>query len=141
MSYMSPSYVLQTGFDERWSNLAKRYSLYLYREVAWDDGKVRMFYRYTGGVRSCVRDYVANFFLSPHFGRVAQQLPSGIPVLFIPGNAGAAGQVRSIASSATRQYFQRPGVVADEFETGWKRGVKPLDFFACKLPFSLIIMV
>ncbi|KAF4575291.1 GPI inositol deacylase [Pleurotus pulmonarius] len=96
MSYMSPSYVLQTGFDERWSNLAKRYSLYLYREVAWDDGK----------------------------------LPSGIPVLFIPGNAGAAGQVRSIASSATRQYFQRPGVVADEFETGWKRAVKPLDFFA-----------
>ncbi|KAJ8698746.1 GPI inositol deacylase [Pleurotus ostreatus] len=96
MSYMSPSYVLQTGFDKRWSNLAGRYSLYLYREVAWDDGK----------------------------------LPSGIPVLFIPGNAGAAGQVRSIASSATRQYFQRPGVVADEFETGWKRGVKPLDFFA-----------
>lgn len=41
MSYMSPSYVLQTGFDEWWSNLAKRYSLYLYREVAWDDGKVR----------------------------------------------------------------------------------------------------
>ncbi|KAJ8515807.1 hypothetical protein ONZ45_g6816 [Pleurotus djamor] len=96
MSYMSPSYVLQRDFDEKWTSLSKRYSLWLYREVGWEDGK----------------------------------LPGGVPVIFIPGNAGASGQVRSIASSATRQYFSRPGVVAQEFEAGRKRGVKPLDFFA-----------
>jgi len=36
MSWMSPSYVLQTGFDTSWSPLARRYTLWLYREVGWD---------------------------------------------------------------------------------------------------------
>lgn len=49
-----------------------------------------------------------------------------LPVLFLPGNAGSARQVRSIASSATRQYFSSPYVVSDAFES---RGVKPLDIF------------
>ncbi|KAG5648788.1 hypothetical protein DXG03_000137 [Asterophora parasitica] len=51
----------------------------------------------------------------------------GTPVLFIPGNAGSSHQVRSIASSATRQFFASPGVVAPEFAS---RNLKPLDFFA-----------
>jgi glycosylphosphatidylinositol deacylase len=33
MSYMYPSYVLQADFDVSWTPLAKRYSLWLYREV------------------------------------------------------------------------------------------------------------
>jgi hypothetical protein len=33
MSYMWPSYVLQSEFDVAWTPLAKRYSLWLYREV------------------------------------------------------------------------------------------------------------
>jgi hypothetical protein len=33
MSYMYPSYVLQSEFDVTWTPLAKRYSLWLYREV------------------------------------------------------------------------------------------------------------
>lgn len=38
MSYMSPSYVLLTGFNESWTSpsLASRYRLMLYREVGWD---------------------------------------------------------------------------------------------------------
>ncbi|KAG1891025.1 PGAP1-like protein-domain-containing protein [Suillus subluteus] len=51
----------------------------------------------------------------------------GVPVLFIPGNAGSSHQVRSIASSAARQYFSSPFVVSSDF-TG--RGIQSLDFFA-----------
>ena len=38
MSYMSPSYLLQTGFNASWTpaSLASRYRLMLYREVGWD---------------------------------------------------------------------------------------------------------
>ncbi|KAG2349889.1 PGAP1-domain-containing protein [Suillus weaverae] len=51
----------------------------------------------------------------------------GVPVLFIPGNAGSSHQVRSIASSAARQYFSSPFVISGDF-TG--RGIQSLDFFA-----------
>ncbi|KAF9464808.1 GPI-inositol-deacylase [Collybia nuda] len=51
----------------------------------------------------------------------------GVPVLFIPGNAGSSRQVRSIASSAARQFYTSPGTVAPEFAS---RSLKPLDFFA-----------
>lgn len=40
MSWMSPSYVLQTKFDLSWSPLASRYSLWLYREVGWEGNEV-----------------------------------------------------------------------------------------------------
>jgi hypothetical protein len=43
MSFMSPSYILQTGLDTSWTPRAGRYSLWLYREVGWDSNcKVRM---------------------------------------------------------------------------------------------------
>lgn len=35
MSWMSPPYVLQTSFNTTWSPLARRYTLWLYREVGW----------------------------------------------------------------------------------------------------------
>ncbi|KAJ7724850.1 PGAP1-like protein-domain-containing protein [Mycena metata] len=99
MSYMWPSYVLQAEFDARWTPLAKRYSLWLYREV---DGNGR--------------------------GWEGTHVGNGVPVLFIPGNAGSSRQVRSIASSATRQYYDAPYTVALEFKA--RPEVKPLDFFA-----------
>ncbi|EKM59762.1 uncharacterized protein PHACADRAFT_85765 [Phanerochaete carnosa HHB-10118-sp] len=80
MSWMSPSYLLQSGFDRTWTPLAERYSLWLYREVGWEGHELH-----------------------------------GAPVLFIPGNAGSSHQVRSIASSATRQYYSNPHQVAYEF--------------------------
>ncbi|KAJ3503124.1 hypothetical protein NLJ89_g8573 [Agrocybe chaxingu] len=43
------------------------------------------------------------------------------------GNAGSSHQVRSLASSATRQYFSSPYIISHEFDT---RSLKPLDFFA-----------
>lgn len=33
MSWMWPSYVLQSKFDHTWTPLARRYSLWLYREA------------------------------------------------------------------------------------------------------------
>lgn len=41
MSWMSPSYILQTDFNATWTPLASRYSLWLYREVGWDPDTVR----------------------------------------------------------------------------------------------------
>ena len=41
MSYMSPSYILQSGFNASWTSLSGRYSLWLYREVGWDNNQVR----------------------------------------------------------------------------------------------------
>ena len=40
MSFMSPSYILQSGFNASWSNLNGRYSLWLYREVGWENNQV-----------------------------------------------------------------------------------------------------
>ncbi|KAI0701177.1 PGAP1-like protein-domain-containing protein [Cytidiella melzeri] len=92
MSWMSPSYVLQTGFDRSWSPLAGRYSLWLYREVGWEGNE-----------------------------------PDGVPVVFIPGNAGSSHQVRSIASSAARQFYHQPYDISPEFRG---RHLKHLDFYA-----------
>ncbi|OBZ70020.1 GPI inositol-deacylase [Grifola frondosa] len=92
MSWMSPSYVLQSHFDHTWSPLTRRYSLWLYREVGWENTELH-----------------------------------GSPVLFIPGNAGSSHQVRSIASSAARQYYHAPYLVASEFHA---ERYSPLDFFA-----------
>ena len=44
MSYMSPSYLIQSQFDTSWTPLAKRYSLLLYREVGWEDDQVSYFF-------------------------------------------------------------------------------------------------
>jgi glycosylphosphatidylinositol deacylase len=46
-------------------------------------------------------------------------------VIFIPGNAGSFKQVRSIASSASRQYYTENGEVAEGMEN-----MDSLDFFA-----------
>ena len=50
-------------------------------------------------------------------------------MLFIPGNAGSSHQVRSIASSATRQYFTSPYVISPDFSSR-SPASKPLDVFA-----------
>ncbi|PPR02655.1 hypothetical protein CVT24_002138 [Panaeolus cyanescens] len=97
MSYMSPSYVLQTDFNATWTPLAARYSLWLYREVGWDSIP-------TSEIKT-----------------------NSLPVLFIPGNAGSSRQVRSIASSAARQFYSSPGIVSSEFTTP---SSKSLDVYA-----------
>ena len=36
MSWMSPHYILHTAFNKKWTPLASRYSLWLYREMGVD---------------------------------------------------------------------------------------------------------
>ncbi|KAK6463215.1 PGAP1-like protein-domain-containing protein [Scheffersomyces coipomensis] len=76
--YMYPSYARILAFDESHTKFASKYSLYLYREQGKDP----------------VPD--------PDHG---YQKLDGIPVLFIPGNAGSYRQVRSIASESANLYF------------------------------------
>ena len=56
--------------------------------------------------------------------------PSGIPVLFVPGNAGSFRQVRSLAASAARQFFHNPGVPDEAL---LRMGGRSLDFFSGQL--------
>lgn len=91
---MFPSYAKMEGFDERYNKLTKKYHIYLYREQGKD--------------------------LDPlNNGEV--QL-DGIPVLFIPGNAGSFRQGRSIAAAAANLYFDSGSSIQNS-ET------KNLDFF------------
>ena len=96
MSMMAPAYLKLSGFDTEHSRFASKYSLYLYREE---------------GVDSYSQDNIG--------------LGGGVPVLFIPGNAGSYKQVRSLSSEASRYYhnYLRDDQAAKE------RGVSNLDFF------------
>lgn len=76
--YMYPSYARINGFDERYTKLAHKYHLYLYREQGLDK--------------------------EPINGDKVEL--DGIPVLFIPGNAGSFKQVRSIAAEASNLFFE-----------------------------------
>ncbi|SCU77944.1 LAME_0A02762g1_1 [Lachancea meyersii CBS 8951] len=92
--YMYPSYARIDGFDERYTKLAKKYHLYLYREQGKDQGP-----REDGTIQL-----------------------DGIPVLFIPGNAGSFKQARSIAAACAYVYFDEPGSIQNPH-------TKNLDFF------------
>jgi glycosylphosphatidylinositol deacylase len=93
--YMFPSYARIKGFDTTHTKFAVKYSLFLYRE----QGKDRV----------------------PDEG-YKEHLLDGIPVLFIPGNAGSFKQVRSIASEVSTIFY---GNKDDQEYEG-----KNFDFFA-----------
>ncbi|CCF57336.1 hypothetical protein KAFR_0C03440 [Kazachstania africana CBS 2517] len=92
--YMYPSYARIDGFDTRFNTLAKKYHLYLYREQGLDT--------------------------EPLADQEIQL--DGIPVLFIPGNAGSFKQSRSIASECANIFFKS----RDDIEHANTRN---LDFF------------
>lgn len=71
MSYMSPSYIHLSQFNQNYTRHHSKYSLYLYRERTIDDENTP---------------------------------PRGIPVLFIPGNAGSYRQVRALAAQSASHY-------------------------------------
>ncbi|CAB4252468.1 similar to Saccharomyces cerevisiae YFL025C BST1 GPI inositol deacylase of the ER that negatively regulates COPII vesicle formation [Maudiozyma barnettii] len=75
--YMYPSYARIDGFSKQFTPLAQKYHLYLYREQDKDQEPMN-------------NDHI--------------QL-NGVPVLFIPGNAGSFKQVRSIASACANLFF------------------------------------
>ena len=60
-------------------------------------------------------------YLYREVGRDNGDRPTGIPTLFIPGNAGSYKQVRSIASAAANLYYGG--------RSGWDDSVRGLDFF------------
>ncbi|WVQ89980.1 GPI inositol-deacylase [Cryptococcus gattii] len=53
---------------------------------------------------------------------------SGHPVLFIPGNAGSYQQVRSVASSTSKQFYEQVKAGEGSMQTG-----KKIDFFTADL--------
>lgn len=96
--YMYPSYARIKSFDNTHTKFASKYSLYLYREQGLDP------------IPSAVGDGF-------------DQL-TGIPVLFIPGNAGSYRQVRSIAAECSILHFDQNINVVENDQT------RNLDFFA-----------
>ncbi|GAA5974580.1 hypothetical protein JCM5350_001203 [Sporobolomyces pararoseus] len=107
MTFMSPSYFRLGGFGRNETRLGNGpWGLYLYREAGWDDDPVES--EGEGGAQNLVL--------------------SGTPVLFVPGNAGSFKQVRSLASTATRTFWQLPGMRREGGEWG-REGSTSLDFF------------
>ncbi|GAA5937325.1 Bst1p [Sporobolomyces koalae] len=105
MTYMSPSYLHIAAFNRTATRLGSGpWGLYLYREAGWDEEPLTA----DGQVRL-----------------------GGTPVLFVPGNAGSFKQVRSLASTATRTFWELPGVRRNE--DGLGAGASSLDFFTLDL--------
>lgn len=96
--YMYPLYAKVLLFDKSHTKFASKYSLYLYREQGKD--------------------------LVPEDEAEGFSALDGIPVLFIPGNAGSYQQVRSIAAEASNLYFDDNINVVQNPRAG------NLDFFA-----------
>lgn len=82
MVWMWPSYARLTAFDETHSKFSSKYGLYLYREQGKD------------------RQPNEN---EDHEG--FKSFLTGIPALFIHGNAGSYEQVRSIAARCSEMYY------------------------------------
>ncbi|CAO3570505.1 unnamed protein product [Mortierella alpina] len=113
MTYMQPSYFRILGFDHAKTRLAGKYGLLLYRDQ-FDD---RRFLDSSILTQTGENDWTVD--------PSAKLRPSGVPVLFVPGNAGSAKQVRSMAKEASRYFYETM-----PWELGDRRpGSKPLDFF------------
>ncbi|KAF9908894.1 GPI inositol deacylase [Linnemannia zychae] len=104
------------------SRFAGKYNLLLYRDDEYDDQLSLNRLRSTNLLTQ----------LSSSEWSVDKSVkikPTGIPALFIPGNAGSAKQVRSMAKEAARYYYQtlpREQGIRPE-------GSKPIDFFTLDL--------
>ncbi|PGG96100.1 hypothetical protein AJ79_09726 [Helicocarpus griseus UAMH5409] len=92
---MMPTYIKLVGFDTEHTRFASKYGLYLYRERGVDEYSEQDI-----GLR-------------------------GVPVLFLPGNAGSYRQGRSLASEASI-YFR--DVIKHDQEK-YNLGTRSLDFF------------
>lgn len=93
--YMYPSWARIRSFDESHTKFASKYSLYLYREQGLD--------------------------AIPTNEGDGFSVLDGIPILFIPGNAGSFRQVRSIAAGTSNLFFD------NDFSN---KNARNYDFFA-----------
>lgn len=117
MSWMSPSYIQLRGAEEP-SDWAGRWRLFLYREQGWDGDPTVRVARHLPSATGRTTDSLILLY--------SRSQPNGLPVLYIPGNAGSYQQARSIASSAAHQFWAQPYVPEPSFA---ERGIRPLDIF------------
>lgn len=102
MSYTSPSYLHLEEFGREYTRLGGGpWGLYLYREGGWD---------------------------TDPFGPDGKLALTGTPVVFVPGNAGSFRQVRSLAGTASRIWWELPGVKRKGVGNS-QEGARNLDFF------------
>ncbi|KAJ6072414.1 hypothetical protein N7467_010499 [Penicillium canescens] len=92
---MSPTFIRMLEFDTEHTRFASKYNLFVYREE---------------GVDPYTPDNIGL---------------NGVPVLFLPGNAGSYRQVRSLAAEASRHYYD----VVRHDESRHAAGTRSLDFF------------
>ncbi|KAF9360149.1 GPI inositol deacylase [Mortierella sp. AD094] len=111
MTYMQPTYYRILGFDKDYTDLAGKYGLLLYR----DEGDEHPALHPSQLTQTDDHDW--------SIAKSAKIRPSGVPALFIPGNAGSARQVRSMAKEATRYYNEK---IQKGLRAPWS---KPIDFF------------
>lgn len=107
MSYTSPSYLLLHNFSREYTRLGGGpWGLYLYREGGWDENPIKI-------------------------GSDGQERLNliGTPVVFVPGNAGSFRQVRSLAGTASRLWWELPGVKKKTSTSNKELGRRSLDFF------------
>ncbi|KAF9321472.1 GPI inositol deacylase [Podila horticola] len=115
MTFMQPSYYRLLGLGPEQTKLASKYSLLLYRDEydylpQTDHGKI---------VQTSDHEWSID--------KDAKLKPTGIPALFIPGNAGSAKQVRSMAKEASKYYYQTLGGGNHDSE---KPSLRPIDFYS-----------
>ena len=111
MCWSRPIYNKFVDFDTEHTRFATKYSLHLLREGGFDeDPKVRI-----------TRNYES------HEANEAQV--KGVPVLFIPGNAGSYKQSRCLAFEAAQYYHNNIQTNSKALE----EGMTSLDFFAVDL--------
>ncbi|KAG0263976.1 GPI inositol deacylase [Mortierella polycephala] len=114
MTHMQPSFFRILDFDKSRTRFADKYGLLLYRDEY--DNRLSL--------DSMIEKQIGSFEWTVK--KSAQIKPIGIPVLFIPGNAGSAKQVRSLAKEASRYYYE---TIPWERDGIREPGSKALDFF------------
>ncbi|KAG9063172.1 GPI inositol deacylase [Linnemannia hyalina] len=100
------------------TRFAGKYNLLLYRDGDYDDDRLR-------GSNLVTQIGSSEWAVD----KSVKVRPTGVPALFIPGNAGSAKQVRSMAKEAARYYYE----TLPREQGGHAAGSKPIDFFTVDL--------
>ncbi|KAF9929779.1 GPI inositol deacylase [Linnemannia zychae] len=123
MTYMQPSYYRILGMDATITRFAGKYNLLLYRDEYDDHLSLD---RLVSSGSNLVNQIGSTEWAIDKSVKIR---PSGVPALFIPGNAGSAKQVRSMAKEASKYYYK---TLLGE-HGGHHPGSKPIDFFTVDL--------
>ncbi|KAG0287304.1 GPI inositol deacylase [Linnemannia gamsii] len=112
-TYMQPKFYKLLGFDRERTAFAGKYGLLLFRDQS----------DYRLPIPASMMTEYANLVYT--VDKEAKVQPLGIPALFIPGNAGSAKQMRSIAKEASKYYYEN---LAEGHRDG-TTSARPIDFF------------